>query len=557
VLTPRADTLRALGDSAIIIATVTDGRGAALVGASLHWRSSDSSVASVDSAGTIIARAPGRATIEARVKDITASAPVLVRQVPVAIEFGADSSLRMPDGDTAWLRLRVIDARRHLVKGLHATLVSSDSNVVRVDSLGVVAALRPGRATIIAGAADLRATLPVEVVLTPSTIVSPRGDGQRGLAGKPLTEPVVVQVLTRSGQPVPGVSLSLSTEHGEGAVAPATATTDAQGRVRTQWTLGTRAGVQRLFARASVLDSALTVFADADPAPGNARIEVLTTELRGTVAGGTDQPARIRVTDTAGVALASVRVAWSTPDGGTVAGSPQTDSAGYAEAAWTLGRRAASQRLLAQVGNARFTPATTIRAKAEPAAPSIVVLGAGGAQSATAGRPLAKPIILAVRDSLGNGVPGIAVRVIASAGSVSDSVVTSGPDGAATVRWTLGTKAGAQRLELRMGEAARVIVPATARPGTATQVVLAAKKSGTSGAQRVTAQVTDEHGNVIRDAPLAFSAAAGTLNKSRVTSDGEGRAVVTWTPPATAPKAPVRIVATLVGTKRSAELRVR
>src|SRR5688500_16241548 len=40
VLFPRADTLRAIGEPAVITATVTDARGGVLAGASLVWKSS-------------------------------------------------------------------------------------------------------------------------------------------------------------------------------------------------------------------------------------------------------------------------------------------------------------------------------------------------------------------------------------------------------------------------------------------------------------------------------------------------------------------------------------
>jgi 5-hydroxyisourate hydrolase-like protein (transthyretin family) len=562
VLTPRADTLRSLGDSAVIVATVTDARGATLVGASLRWKTSDSTVASVDSSGTIIARAPGRATIEASVRDITTSAAVLVRQAPVAIAIAGDSAVRMADGDSLRLTAHVVDARGHPVRALAPRWDAPDSQVVRVDSMGAVAALRAGRTVLTASSGDLRRSVPVEVVLTPATIALNRGEGQRALAGKSLAEPLVLQVLTRAGQPVPGVAVSLTTEHGEGAVMPSAAATDAQGRVRAQWTLGTRAGVQRIFVRTPVLDSAMTVVADADPSPGNLRIDAL-AELQGTAGRAIDQPVRVRVTDTLGVALASVRVAWSALDDGTVVGSPQTDTAGYAEAQWTLGRRAGSQRLLVQVGNARFTPATTLRAKVAAGAATSMRVHAGDAQSAVVGSALPKAVVVLVLDSLGNPVAGTTVRATASAGELGDSLATTDADGRATLKWTLGAKAGTQRLELRMAPGAKpVVATAKARPGSAAAVALAAQKSGTAGAQRVTAQVSDQYGNAVRNAQLIFTAAAGKLSRLRVASDSLGRAVVTWTPPvltaaAAKAKSPVLIAVSLAGTKNSTELRLR
>jgi hypothetical protein len=175
---------------------------------------------------------------------------------------------------------------------------------------------------------------------------------------------VVLQVLTRAGQAVPGTTVTLEPENGEGTIAPAAARTDAAGRVRAKWTLGRRAGVQRIVARVEALDSVVTVLAAADPLPRNTRVEVLSSDLGGPVAAALDQPVQVRVTDTLGTALASVRIAWKALDGGSVVGAPQTDTSGIAEAHWTLGARGGSHRLLVQVGDARHIPATTVRATA-------------------------------------------------------------------------------------------------------------------------------------------------------------------------------------------------
>ncbi|MDH5197748.1 MAG: hypothetical protein OEY20_10890, partial [Gemmatimonadota bacterium] len=44
-VTPRADTLFAVGDTTVLAATVTDERGASLTGVNLKWRSADAGVA--------------------------------------------------------------------------------------------------------------------------------------------------------------------------------------------------------------------------------------------------------------------------------------------------------------------------------------------------------------------------------------------------------------------------------------------------------------------------------------------------------------------------------
>ncbi|WP_412069428.1 hypothetical protein [Rubrivirga sp. IMCC43871] len=75
------------------------------------------------------------------------------------------------------------------------------------------------------------------------TVAVVSGDGQRGLAGQPLAEVVVIEV-RRGGAPAAGVSLALAAT--DGGRTPATVRTSASGRAATTWTLGDGAGRQQL-----------------------------------------------------------------------------------------------------------------------------------------------------------------------------------------------------------------------------------------------------------------------------------------------------------------------
>jgi hypothetical protein len=72
------------------------------------------------------------------------------------------------------------------------------------------------------------------------------GDGQSGPAGEPLAAPLEVEVLDGAGDPVAGVPVHFDVASGGGSVEPATASTDAQGRAQTEWTLGPQPGAQRV-----------------------------------------------------------------------------------------------------------------------------------------------------------------------------------------------------------------------------------------------------------------------------------------------------------------------
>jgi alpha-tubulin suppressor-like RCC1 family protein len=91
------------------------------------------------------------------------------------------------------------------------------------------------------------------------------GSGQTGVVGAALAVPVEVSVANEQGEAVVGVRVQFQPAPGEGSVSPASATTDAQGRAATQWTLGTMAGEQRLTASAGSASIEFVATANAGP----------------------------------------------------------------------------------------------------------------------------------------------------------------------------------------------------------------------------------------------------------------------------------------------------
>ena len=79
---PLWTTASSIGDTINLAVTATDPRGNALLGAPTMWSTSDSIVASVDSAGTVVARSAGAAAITVTVGGKAATAHVYVRQAP-------------------------------------------------------------------------------------------------------------------------------------------------------------------------------------------------------------------------------------------------------------------------------------------------------------------------------------------------------------------------------------------------------------------------------------------------------------------------------------------
>jgi adhesin/invasin len=552
VVAPKAESLYAIGDTTVLAATVTDRRGAVLVGAQLDWSTDDSNVAVVDSAGTVVARGPGRSRVTAKVRDLTSEAVVTVLQRPARVMIPGDSAVRIHEGDTIQFAAIALDARGHRIARASPRWHSGDTLIVKVDSLGTAIGQRAGNTSLWAGLGDGGAAVSVEVDLTATTLTLVTGDGQRALAGRRLPEPIVLRALARGGQPVPGATVSLLAADGEGQVEPATVTADREGRIRVNWTLSPRAGPQRLLARLSPADTAFVIAAEADPVPGNTRVELLGTVSGGRVSEQLDQPVVLHFTDSAGAALAQVPVTWALLDGGTVAASHRTDSLGGATARWTLGPKAGRQRLQAQVGNPRAIPPFTVAVTAQPGPLAAITVQDGQNQQGTVAKPLPKPIVVVARDAAGNPISDVAVTARTAQGATSDTALTTDARGRGVFRWTLGPTAGDQSVEVRvegLPTALKVTARAVAGPPANLALNDLAMKNAAGGTLRLIATVTDAIGNPVPDATVAFATSSGKLSAKRLKCDHAGRAQVDWTPGVTLGER--RVTATVQGTKLS------
>jgi hypothetical protein len=83
---------------------------------------------------------------------------------------------------------------------------------------------------------------------TPAALIVVGGDGQTHTISTPVASPLAVKVTAADGRPVPNVPVSWSVAEGGGSLSAASTTTDAQGEARVQWTLGPRAGQNRVTA---------------------------------------------------------------------------------------------------------------------------------------------------------------------------------------------------------------------------------------------------------------------------------------------------------------------
>lgn len=103
----------------------------------------------------------------------------------------------------------------------------------------------------------------------PAALLNISGTGQRGSAGIPLKQPLVVQVVDEVGRGVAGVRVRWEIQAGGGVFSPPVSTSDADGTARTTWVPEGTAG--SYVARAVLLSApSLTATFTAEVGPGTA-----------------------------------------------------------------------------------------------------------------------------------------------------------------------------------------------------------------------------------------------------------------------------------------------
>lgn len=219
---------------------------------------------------------------------------------------------------------------------------------------------------LLAGAAGLGAiqacgdsTDPQPMTQAPAIArATPSGDGQSGIAGVALADPIRV-VVTRGGQPEAGITVTWATSGAGATVSPASSATDAQGIASTAWTLTQTAGPAAATAAAAGATGSpvgFTATAVAGPA----------AEL--VLAGGNNQTGepgealaaqlRVKAEDQFGNAVAGVQVTWGVTAGGGSVAPPAstTDAAGIAATLFTLGPAEGAQGAQATVAGLAGSP---------------------------------------------------------------------------------------------------------------------------------------------------------------------------------------------------------
>ena len=151
IMPPEPDTLRVIGQTLQLTATVTDQHGNTLSGSSITWKSSNTEVATVNPAGTVTAVNTGSATITAAAGTVTGAVQVQVALPPVpatiVITPAEPDTLRVI-GQTLQLTATVTDQNGTKMNGFSISWTSSDEMVATVNDNGLVTAADTGTSLI-------------------------------------------------------------------------------------------------------------------------------------------------------------------------------------------------------------------------------------------------------------------------------------------------------------------------------------------------------------------------------------------------------------------------
>jgi adhesin/invasin len=196
----------------------------------------------------------------------------------------------------------------------------------------------------------------ITTALTPTTIqANSATNGQTGVVGTALAQPVAVIVADQNGAPLANATVNWAVTAGGGSVASATSVTDATGNATVVWTLGTTVGTDSLMASiAGGADAIITATATAAAASA---VHVTSADTLTVTAGATTAPLVVRVVDQFGNPISGATVTWAVTGGGTLSASTSTtDATGSTQVTLTTAATPGSYTVTATAG--ALTPVT-------------------------------------------------------------------------------------------------------------------------------------------------------------------------------------------------------
>lgn len=179
------------------------------------------------------------------------------------------------------------------------------------------------------------------------------GDGQTGVVGTALANPLVALLTDSAGRPLAGRAVRFDFPQ-DGRWVGVAATTDASGLARATWRLDTHAGTQRAYLQ--VFDSVTmrvrrdTMTATALPGPAARVVPVEGFAPAARVATPLAPSLVVGLADAYGNRVrGEARVVWAPGSGHVEDAETTVDTAGLARARWVLGETAGEQRITVSI----------------------------------------------------------------------------------------------------------------------------------------------------------------------------------------------------------------
>ena len=202
------------GQSLDLVATLRDGGGQIIMGRTIQWISSSSTVAVVSSTGRVRGVSPGVARIDAVVDAVTGSTTVTVVRVPIATVSVSLTASSITVGATSQASAVARDSAGDVLTGRAIAWTSSHPAVSTISVTGVVTAIAIGTTSIVATSEGTSGQTTLSIVVgSPTTIAANSVVSQSASAGTLVGAPPSVRVTDVGATPVSGVRGS-SSRHG-------------------------------------------------------------------------------------------------------------------------------------------------------------------------------------------------------------------------------------------------------------------------------------------------------------------------------------------------------
>ena len=371
--------------------------------------------------------------------------------------------------------------------------------------------------------------------LVPAGLVRVSGDTQSGTVAQTLPNPLVVKVVTASGAPIEGVTVTWAVTGGGGSVTTATGITDAAGEDAAVWTLGAVAGANAVSASLQTAPSVAPIAFTATGVPGAPAKLVFSATPAAATAGQALAPAvQVTVQDalgntvTAATTAVTIAISSGTGTAGAVLGGTLTQTAASGIATFsdlTINKSGAGYALAASATGLTGAASSGFAVSAGAAAKLAFTVQPS---AVTAGAAIAPAVQVTVQDALGNTVTtstaGVTVAITSGTGTsgatLGGTATLSAASGIASFGSLTVNKSGsgytltASATGLTAATSGSFTVSAGAAAKLGFTVQPPAATAGTAFAPAVQVTVQDALGNTVTGATngitLAITGGTGT-----------------------------------------------